>query len=117
MCQLCSIYINNRNNIIMESEFSYAIRDENYFGVIFIVSKNHKNNFFELSYNEQKDMNMMIKNCKYILDNDLNPDGYNIKHSIGFWGGQRENHCYAELIPRFAGDTPITELGDRFKPL
>lgn len=110
-CSICDVYI-NRIDIVMENETCFAIRDKNpvNYGHMLIIPKAHRDTFFDLTYQEYKDMNMLLKNCKSYLDSELHPDGYNIGFNIGAWAGQTESHCCAELIPRFAGDVPATEL-------
>lgn len=96
----------------MENETCFVIRDEypvNH-GHMLIISKEHKETFFDLSYKEIEDMYMLSKNCKQYLDVQLSPDGYNIGFNVGAWAGQSVDHCHMHVIPRFAGDVPITEL-------
>lgn len=111
MCIFCDRY-NDKADIFMENETCFAIRDEypvNY-GHMLILPKEHKETFFDLSYKEHEDMNMLLKNCKTYLDSTLKPDGYNIGFNVGAWAGQTIHHCHAHLIPRYAGDVPATEL-------
>lgn len=110
MCVFCKKYKNG--DIFMQNETCFAIRD-NYpvgFGHMLILPKECKETYFELSYKEHEDMNMLIKNCKMHLDSALSPDGYNIGFNCGVWAGQSINHAHAHLIPRYAGDVPATEL-------
>jgi diadenosine tetraphosphate (Ap4A) HIT family hydrolase len=96
----------------MENESCFAIYDKfpvNH-GHILILPKEHKKDFFSLSYREHEDMNILIRNCKTHLDKTLSPDGYNIGYNVGEWAGQTIFHCHAHLIPRFGGDVPVTEL-------
>lgn len=111
MCVFCDKY-NNKLDIVMENETCFAIRDEfpvNH-GHMLVLPKEHKETFFDLSYKEYEDMNMLLKNCKAYLDSTLKPDGYNIGFNVGAWAGQTIDHCHAHLIPRYAGDVGATEL-------
>lgn len=111
MCKLCDKY-NNYTDIVMENETCFAVNSENptSIGHMLILPKNHKKSFFDLTYKEHEDMNMLLRNCKAYLDSRIEPDGYNIGFNDGEWAGQTINHCVAHLIPRFAGDVPATEL-------
>jgi|SRR5690606_30649175 len=111
MCIFCDKY-NDKIDIVMENETCFAIRDEHpvNHGHMLVLPKEHKETFFDLSYKEHEDMNMLLKNCKSQLDSTLYPDGYNIGFNIGEWAGQKVKHCCAEMIPRFAGDVPVTNL-------
>ena len=111
MCVFCDIY-KDGTRVVMENDTCFAIRDEypvNH-GHMLIVPKECKETYFDLSYKELEDMNMLIKNCKASLDSTLVPDGYNIGFNCGAWSGQSIPHCHAHLIPRYAGDVSATEL-------
>lgn len=111
MCVFCD-KLKRQDEIVSENETCFAIRDEypvNY-GHILILPKECKKTYFDLTYKEIEDMNILIKNCKNQIDATLNPDGYNIGFNCGEWAGQSINHCHAHLIPRYAGDVPATEL-------
>lgn len=111
MCVFCD-KLNQRIDIIMENETCFAIRDEYpvSYGHVLVLPKECKRTYFDLSYKELEDMNMLIRNCKKNLDITISPDGYNIGFNVGEWAGQSVLHCHAHLIPRFAGDVPATEL-------
>ena len=111
MCLFCDIYIEGER-VVMENETCFAIRDEYpvNFGHMLIIPKDCKATYFDLSYEEHKDMSILINNCKAHLDKTLQPDGYNIGFNCGAWSGQSIDHCHAHLIPRYAGDVPATEL-------
>lgn len=96
----------------MENETCFAIRDEYPVnaGHTLVLPKEHKQTFFDLSYKENEDMNQLLRNLKAMYDTQIKPDGYNIGFNVGAWAGQTIPHCHAHLIPRFAGDVPITEL-------
>lgn len=111
MCVFCDKYA-NKEGIVMENETCFVIRDGfpvNH-GHMLVLPKEHKETYFDLTYKEIEDMNILLKNCKAYLDSMLNPDGYNLGFNIGEWAGQTVNHCHAHLIPRYAGDVPATEL-------
>lgn len=111
MCVFCDKY-KNGNEIVMENDTCFAIRDTypvNY-GHMLVITKDCKETYFDLTYKELEDMNMLIKNCKTYIDSQLKPDGYNIGFNCGAWAGQSIHHCHAHIIPRFAGDVPATEL-------
>lgn len=111
MCKLCRAY-EEGFEVLMENDTAFAIRDENpvSHGHTLIVTKDCKPSYFDLTTKELEDMDILIRNCKSSLDSSLRPDGYNIGYNCGRWAGQTIEHCYAQLIPRFAGDVPATEL-------
>lgn len=107
MCVFCKDL-----EIVMENDTCFAVMDSypvNH-GHMLIITKEHKETYFDLTYKEHEDMTMLINNCKSYLDTALAPDGYNIGFNVGAWAGQSINHCHCHLIPRFAGDVPATDL-------
>lgn len=111
MCVLCDKYTDG-TEIIMETETCFAIREKYAvnFGHTLVLPKACKATYFDMSYKELEDMDILLRNCKRQLDLQISPDGYNIGFNIGRWAGQEIEHCVAHLIPRFAGDVPATEL-------
>lgn len=111
MCVFCEKYAEGKE-VVMENETCFAIRDTYpvNFGHMLVLPKACKETYFDLSYKEHEDMNMLIKNCKTYLDAMLSPDGYNIGFNCGAWAGQSINHAHAHVIPRYAGDVSATEL-------
>ena len=111
MCVICEKY-ENKTNIVMENDSCFAIRDENpvNFGHTLIAPINCKETYFELTYEELKDMDMLIKNLKRSLDITLKPDAYNIGFNNGIWAGDEFGHCVAHLMPRYAGDVYPSDL-------
>lgn len=111
LCIICETY-QQRKDVLMENESCFVMRyyQPVNFGHLIIAPKEHKSSFFELSYKEYYDMNVLFKNTKSYLDSHLSPDGYNIGFNIGKWAGQNIEHCHAHFIPRYAGDVPATEL-------
>lgn len=110
MCNYCDM--NDKLRIkIMENESFFAVYARNpvVVGHIYIIAKEHKD-YFSLSYRNNEDLFMMVRNCKKYLEKRLSPDGYNICSNIGAWSGQPEEHAVIHLIPRFAGDVPPEEL-------
>lgn len=116
MCVLCE-RLQNRSDVVMENDTCFAVSEKNpvNFGHVIIATKQCKRDIFELSYKENEDMNMLLRNFKKRIDKQLSPDGYNVGFNCGRWAGQEVMHCHAHLIPRFAGDVPATELSGGIK--
>lgn len=111
MCLFCDKY-KNKENIRMENDTMFCILD-GYpvnFGHTLIISKECKKDYFELTYEEIRDMNELIKNAKSMMDVTISPDGYNIGMNCGEFAGQTIHHFHAHLIPRFKGDVSEENL-------
>lgn len=108
MCKYCGL---DSENAIMENESFFAIyaKEPVITGHILIVSKEHTD-YFSLSYRNNEDLFMMVRNCRKYLEKRLSPDSYNIGLNVGAWAGQKEGHTVMHIIPRFAGDVPPEEV-------
>lgn len=105
----------NSNRIIAENELCIAIRDgfpvsE---GHTLIIPKRHVANYFDLTPNEIVAMQTMMKDIKCQLDNELDPDRYNIGINVNAAAGQTVFHVHMHLIPRYIGDVENPKGGVR----
>ena len=92
--------------LLLESATAYAIFDKFPVskGHTLIIPKKHCFNYFELSFKEQSACWFMVNKAKEILEQKLNPDGFNIGINIKESAGQTVPHVHIHLIPRFKGD-------------
>jgi len=102
-CPFCNI---NEDKIIAKNKFSYAIYDKYPVnkGHILIISKEHIRDYFDASTEVREAIFDLMEDCKSLLDNKYNPDGYNIGFNCGKEAGQRIMHFHLHLIPRYEGD-------------
>ena len=56
----------------------------------------------------------LLDEMKTRLEQEHNPDGYNIGINSGAAAGQTVMHLHIHLIPRYAGDTPDPRGGVRW---
>lgn len=92
--------------IILENELAFAIYDKYPVqkGHLLIIPKEHIVTYFDASEEQILAMHELIQKGKKLLDNEFNPDGYNIGVNVGFYGGQTIPHLHVHLIPRYKGD-------------
>lgn len=100
---------------IAESELCFAIRDgfpvsE---GHMLIIPKRHVADYFDLTEEEILAMQLMMKEIKLQLDEELNPDGYNVGINVNSAAGQTVFHVHMHLIPRYSGDVENPKGGVR----
>ena len=100
-CVFCNIA-----NVVIENDLSLAFYDKYPVteGHILIIPKRHTANYFELTKEELNSINELLLECKTILDDKFQPDGYNIGVNCGETAGQTVFHCHVHLIPRYKGD-------------
>ncbi|MGR7813391.1 HIT family protein [Lacinutrix undariae] len=82
-------------------------------GHILIISNKEKIDYFELGENELKELTELIHKAKEIIENEYNPDGYNIGMNCGEVAGQSVMHFHCHIIPRFKGDMKNPKGGIR----
>ncbi|MCP4160744.1 MAG: HIT family protein [Deltaproteobacteria bacterium] len=113
-CPFC--FDNIRSEIV--SEFNSVLAIEDSFpvsgGHLLIIPKRHCSDYFELTEDELKDANSLLKNLrKGITESDSSVTGFNIGMNTGESAGQTIFHCHIHLIPRRDGDTPNPRGGVR----
>lgn len=98
-----------------ESKLAYAIFDKFPVnrGHMLIIPKRHFQNFFEATKDEILDIYDLIQKCKKILEDEYNPDGYNIGINVNEEAGQTIMHLHVHLIPRYNGDVDDPRGGIR----
>jgi diadenosine tetraphosphate (Ap4A) HIT family hydrolase len=106
-CIFCSILNQNKNEIIIDNKFAFAIYDN--FPVstchCLIIPKRHVESYFDIDDNELLAINDLLKICKEkILINDCSVKGFNVGINIGETAGQSVFHVHIHLIPRRTGD-------------
>jgi len=102
-CIFCNI---EKERIVAENEAAYAIYDDFPVsqGHMLILPKKHFGNYFETDQQTKDELWKLIDECKEIMDNKFNPDGYNIGINCGEAAGQTVMHLHIHLIPRYRGD-------------
>lgn len=102
-CIFCNI---EKERIILSNKGFYIIKDNFPVspGHLLIITKEHQENYFELSDLQKSELNNMILKAKEIVEAEFSPDGYNIGMNCGLSAGQTVMHFHCHLIPRYTGD-------------
>jgi len=111
-CPLCSIAENEK---ILRSALCYAGWDKYPVteGHLLIIPIRHFADYFSATSEEKRALWVMIDEAHRLLDEDFNPDGYNVGINVGGPAGQTVMHCHIHLIPRRSGDTVNPKGGVR----
>ena len=89
-----------------------------------IFSKEHKENWFDISTEQWSDLYEIIKSVKKEIEKQYQPDGFNVGFNVGVAGGQSQKHIHLHIIPRYIGDVEnprggirnvIPDKGDYYK--
>lgn len=94
------------DSIILEGKYLFAVFDKFPVspGHTLIISKQVKQTYFDLTFQEKHELLEMIDQLKANLDSQYSPDGYNIGMNCGVTAGQTVMHFHCHLIPRYKGD-------------
>ena len=94
--------------VISSTKHFFIIRDTAYPVTkhhTLIITHRHVNDFFDLTKDEMKDLNEVLKKQKKELKNlDKEISAFNVGVNIGKDAGQSIMHCHIHLIPRRKGD-------------
>lgn len=86
----------------MENEDFFAVfvknESDSVTGHIQIISKDHAG-YFSLSYRNNENLFMMIRNCKKFLEKRLTPDSYSVIIETG--KDIKADHTVVNLIPKY----------------
>ncbi len=82
-------------------------------GHALIILKRHYPDIFNLSIREWKELQEIIEDTKMHLDEEFDPDGYNVGVNCGQAAGQTIFHLHIHLIPRYDGDVDNPRGGIR----
>jgi diadenosine tetraphosphate (Ap4A) HIT family hydrolase len=100
-CVFCNI-----NDFVLENDLAIAFYDKYPVnkGHLLIIPKRHVEQYFDLTEQENRAINQLLLEGKKILDEQFQPDGYNIGINCGEAAGQTIFHLHVHLIPRYTGD-------------
>lgn len=77
-----------------------------------IIPRQHRETVFDLTATEWAATFTLLQAVKQLLDEAMQPDGYNVGWNCGTVGGQSVFHAHLHVIPRFA-DEPLAGKGIR----
>lgn len=99
----------------LDHRLAYSARDS--FAVspghTLVIPRRHVASFFELAPEEVQACMDLICEEKKLLDEEFQPDGYNIGVNIGASAGQSIFHVHIHVIPRYTGDVENPQGGVR----
>lgn len=112
-CPFCTL---PASRIVEENVHAVCIRDAYPVspGHSLIIPRRHIGSVFEASAGEWLEFLVLLDLAKQRLDDEFNPDGYNIGINDGPAAGQTVPHLHLHLIPRFEGDRADPRGGVRW---
>jgi diadenosine tetraphosphate (Ap4A) HIT family hydrolase len=83
-------------------------------GHTLVIPRRHVASLFELPEDEQREVWSQISIVRRRLEEEFNPDGFNIGLNDGEAAGQTVAHTHVHIIPRYRGDVPDPRGGVRW---
>ena len=101
-------------DIVLDGERCLLIetRDPILVGSGMIVPRAHRETVFDLTPDEWVETYDLLRRARALLDEQYQPDGYNVGWNSGAVGGQEVFHAHLHVIPRFR-DEPLAGKGIR----
>ena len=95
-----------KERIVYKSQFFFVIKDAYPVspGHSLIISNNVRKTYFDLTEDESVALAGVIKAAKSLIEENYEPDGYNIGMNCGEVAGQSVMHFHCHVIPRYKGD-------------
>ncbi len=116
VCPYCPIENDHDNKIIFRNDIVLYVENEKYQGALrhsgIIIPVKHRRTVFELTQEEIIATFELLKTVKSWMDDNFQPDGYNIGWNCERVGGQEVLHAHMHVIPRFK-DEPLSGEGIR----
>ena len=99
----------------IENELAFALFDSNPTspGHALIVPKRHVAAYFDTTAEEKVAIWSLADEMKTLIEQQHQPDGYNLGVNIGEFAGQSVPHVHIHLIPRYQGDVENPRGGVR----
>jgi diadenosine tetraphosphate (Ap4A) HIT family hydrolase len=90
----------------LENELAYAVYDINPIsrGHALIIPRRHFEQIFEATPEESNAVKALIVGMKTKIEEEYQPDGYNIWINCGKAAGQVVMHAHVHVIPRYKGE-------------
>ena len=111
-CPFCKI---PEYRIIEESNNWVMVRDQFPVsrGHTLVIYKHHVRDWFDISCTDQQEALHLINQAKVSIQQEYEPDGFNIGINCGRAAGQTVDHCHIHIIPRYNGDVEDPRGGVR----
>ena len=102
--------------IVKDSAYALLIRDAYPVSVghSLVIPKRHLASWFDATAEEHTAMLALLDLAKAAIDQEHQPDSYNIGINDGPAAGQTVPHLHIHLIPRYKGDVPDPRGGVRW---
>lgn len=109
------LFCTDPQGVSIKRELAYSARDSYPAspGHTVVIPCRHVSSFFDLTPEEVAACMDLINEEKKRIDEEFNPDGYNIGVNVGPAAGQSIFHVHIHILPRYKGDVENPQGGVR----
>jgi diadenosine tetraphosphate (Ap4A) HIT family hydrolase len=109
------IFCRKDRPLLVQTELSLAFLDSFPVskGHALVIPKRHVASIWEMTTEEYTDAFELVRQVRDILQQEFEPQGFNIGVNCGEAAGQSVFHAHIHIIPRYAGDVPNPRGGVR----
>ena len=109
------LFCTDPRRVSQQNELAFSARDtyEVSPGHTLVIPRRHVASFFDLTPEEINACMELISAERQRLDEEFNPDAYNIGVNVGPAAGQSIFHAHIHVIPRYQGDVENPQGGVR----
>jgi len=102
-CPFCGFKGDPMAKLVLENEHCIYMQynNHNLDGKGIIIPKKHRETVFDLTKEEWEATYSLLQEAKNIVDEEFNPDGYNVGWNVGEIGGQTVFHAHLHVTPRY----------------
>ena len=114
-CEYCNPELRSDQQVLLSNMtcLFLQLKNQEIKGSGIIVSREHKETVFDLNPEEWEGTFELLQEAKKYIDENYQPEGYNVGWNCGHVGGQHIMHAHMHVIPRYA-DEPMAGKGIRF---
>jgi len=109
------IFCRPNRSILAETKLSLAFPDNFPVskGHTLVIPKRHVVSLWEMTTEEYTDAFALVRQVMDVLQEQFQPQGFNVGVNCGHAAGQSVFHAHIHLIPRYTGDVPNPRGGVR----
>lgn len=112
-CRFCLTKPSRR--IMIKGEHGFAAWDRHPAsdGHFLVIPYRHFASYFEINDAERDELWRLVERGREMVEEQYQPDGYNIGINVGEAAGQSIHHMHIHVIPRYKGDVENPKGGVR----
>lgn len=109
-CKISAAWVSLANDVAFVQRDGYPVSK----GHTLIIPRRHVESFFDCTAEERQGLLSLLVQAKEQLDEQCQPDGYNVGINDGQTADQTVMHLHIHLVPRYTGNCADPRGGIRW---